>query len=144
LAVPPGHLPADRVSGFHADLNETYPVGKVDKDSVRVMKASRDALYAAIAMCKPGALWRDIGKVMCVPPAPPAHADVVLTRTAQRADRARGRLRDGEAVHRPWHQQPLPPRADDPALCEEPSGRHDEAWHGTSPCLSAVTMAGTS
>jgi methionine aminopeptidase len=55
-----------RCLGFHGDLNETYPVGKVDEESIRVMKASRDSMMAAIALCKPGALFRDIGKAMYV------------------------------------------------------------------------------
>jgi methionyl aminopeptidase len=52
--------------GVHGDLNETYPVGKVDDASIRLMKASRDSMYAAIEICKPGALFRDIGKAMSV------------------------------------------------------------------------------
>ena len=52
--------------GFHADLNATYPVGKIDDDSKKLIRTTRQALDAAIAMCKPGALIRDIGKVMYV------------------------------------------------------------------------------
>jgi methionyl aminopeptidase len=52
------------VIGFHGDLNETYPVGTVDEASTRLMKAARDSMYAAIELCKPGALFRDIGKAM--------------------------------------------------------------------------------
>jgi len=51
---------------LHADLNETYPVGKVDEDSKKLMRVTRQALDAAIRICKPGALIRDIGKEMCV------------------------------------------------------------------------------
>ena len=50
--------------GYHADLNETYPVGKVDDDSIRLMRAARESLDAAIKICKPGALFRDLGRVM--------------------------------------------------------------------------------
>ncbi|KAH8099480.1 methionine aminopeptidase [Cristinia sonorae] len=50
--------------GFHADLNETYPVGRVDDDHMKVMRAARHSLDAAIAICKPGALFRDIGKAI--------------------------------------------------------------------------------
>ncbi|KAL4250499.1 Methionine aminopeptidase [Abortiporus biennis] len=50
--------------GFHADLNETYPVGRVDDDSKRLMRATHQALHEAIKICKPGALIRDIGKVI--------------------------------------------------------------------------------
>ena len=54
------------VIGFHGDLNETYPVGKVDEDSLRLMRTARASLDAAIQICKPGALFRDIGRAMCV------------------------------------------------------------------------------
>lgn len=58
--------------GFHGDLNETYPVGLVDDDSKKVMRASRQSLDAAIKLCKPGALFRDLGKAMwVVSPLPP-------------------------------------------------------------------------
>lgn len=53
-------------AGFHADLNETYAVGKIDEESQKLIHTTREALDAAIAMCKPGALFRDIGKVMLV------------------------------------------------------------------------------
>ncbi|PPR04919.1 hypothetical protein CVT24_007163 [Panaeolus cyanescens] len=50
--------------GFHADLNETYPVGKIDEDSQKLIRTTREALDAAIKICKPGALFRDIGKAI--------------------------------------------------------------------------------
>lgn len=53
-------------SGFHGDLNETYPVGKVDNDSKKLMRVTRQCLDEAIKLCKPGALFRDLGKTMCV------------------------------------------------------------------------------
>jgi len=52
--------------GYHGDLNETYPVGKIDDDSESLIRTTRQALDEAIKICKPGALFRDIGKVMCV------------------------------------------------------------------------------
>ena len=54
------------ILGFHADLNETYPVGRVDDESLKLMRTTRESLDAAIAICKPGALFRDIGKTMYV------------------------------------------------------------------------------
>jgi methionyl aminopeptidase len=51
-------------AGFHADLNETYPVGKVGDDAKKLMRATRLALDDAIKLCKPGALFRDLGKAM--------------------------------------------------------------------------------
>ncbi|KAG6376124.1 methionine aminopeptidase [Boletus reticuloceps] len=50
--------------GFHSDLNATYPVGTVDEDSAKLIRTTRECLDAAIRMCKPGALFRDIGKAI--------------------------------------------------------------------------------
>ncbi|KAG1890964.1 methionine aminopeptidase [Suillus subluteus] len=50
--------------GFHADLNATYPVGEIDEDSKKLIRTTRQCLDEAIKMCKPGALFRDIGKVI--------------------------------------------------------------------------------
>ncbi|KAL0071433.1 Methionine aminopeptidase 1 [Marasmius tenuissimus] len=50
--------------GFHGDLNATYPVGEIDEDSKKLIKTTRDSLDAAIKLCKPGALFRDLGKAI--------------------------------------------------------------------------------
>ncbi|KAK1232236.1 Methionine aminopeptidase 1 [Marasmius sp. AFHP31] len=50
--------------GFHGDLNATYPVGNIDEDSKKLIKTTRDSLDAAIKLCKPGALFRDLGKAI--------------------------------------------------------------------------------
>ncbi|KAH9946189.1 methionine aminopeptidase [Epithele typhae] len=50
--------------GFHSDLNETYPVGQVDEDSKRLMRTARKTLDESIKLCKPGALFRDLGKTI--------------------------------------------------------------------------------
>ncbi|PPR06667.1 hypothetical protein CVT26_001209, partial [Gymnopilus dilepis] len=50
--------------GYHGDLNETYPVGEIDEDSKRLIRTTRESLDEAIKICKPGALFRDIGKVI--------------------------------------------------------------------------------
>jgi methionyl aminopeptidase len=50
--------------GFHGDLNETYPVGKIDEDSERLIRTARKCLDESIKICRPGALIRDIGKVI--------------------------------------------------------------------------------
>ncbi|KAJ9119207.1 hypothetical protein QFC22_003699 [Naganishia vaughanmartiniae] len=44
--------------GFHGDLNATYPVGKVDPASLELVKTTKEALDEAIAICKPGVLYR--------------------------------------------------------------------------------------
>jgi methionyl aminopeptidase len=50
--------------GYHGDLNETFWVGKVDADGRRLVKTSFDCLAAALAMVKPGTLYRDLGTVI--------------------------------------------------------------------------------
>jgi methionyl aminopeptidase len=54
--------------GFHGDLNETYPVGRIDDDSQKLIQTTRECLDKAIKLCKPGTLFRDLGKVMYVSP----------------------------------------------------------------------------
>ncbi|KAI0798063.1 methionine aminopeptidase [Abortiporus biennis] len=66
--------------GFHGDLNETYPVGRVDEDSKKLMRAAHESLHDVIKICKPGALIRDIGKVI-EPIARAAGCSVVRTYT---------------------------------------------------------------
>lgn len=51
-------------NGYHGDLNETFLVGKVDEESLRLVKCTYDALMGAIALCKPGVAYRDIGKAI--------------------------------------------------------------------------------
>lgn len=41
-------------------------MGEIDDESKKLIRTTREALDAAIAICKPGALFRDIGKVMLV------------------------------------------------------------------------------
>ncbi|KAF8628320.1 hypothetical protein AX15_003867 [Amanita polypyramis BW_CC] len=50
--------------GFHGDLNGTYPVGSIDAESEKLLHVARRCLDEAIKICKPGALFRDIGKVI--------------------------------------------------------------------------------
>lgn len=50
--------------GYHGDLNETYTVGRVDDDSKKLIRTARECLDEAIKLCKPGALFRDIGKTI--------------------------------------------------------------------------------
>lgn len=46
-------------------------MGKVSEEALRVMRASRKCMFEAIKICKPGALFRDIGKIMYVFPLGP-------------------------------------------------------------------------
>jgi len=50
--------------GFHGDLNETYSVGRIDEESQKLIRTTRECLDKAIKLCKPGALFRDLGKAM--------------------------------------------------------------------------------
>lgn len=47
--------------GFHADMNETYTVGQVDAAGRKLVKCAYDCLAAAMALCKPGVFYRDLG-----------------------------------------------------------------------------------
>lgn len=44
--------------GYHADLNETLFVGTQSADSVRLVKCAYESLAAAVAICKPGTLYK--------------------------------------------------------------------------------------
>ncbi|RXK40673.1 methionine aminopeptidase, type I [Tremella mesenterica] len=47
--------------GFHGDLNATYPVGKIDQESADLIAYTKKAMDEAIAMCKPGLAYREVG-----------------------------------------------------------------------------------
>ena len=65
-------------NGFHADLNETFFVGNVNEDSVRLVKCAYESLGAAIASVRPGTLYRDIGEAIA-PVAKKAKCSIVTT-----------------------------------------------------------------
>ena len=127
----PTNIPPHKTrKGFHSDLNETYPVGRIDDDSLRLIRTTRKCLDEAIKICKPGALFRDIGKTMCVsPPVSPARAGYANapSSVSQRADRAPERVLGRAHVLRARHERPLPLCAEHPALREEQGRRDDEA-----------------
>ncbi len=50
--------------GYHADLNETFFVGRVDGDGHRLVECAYKSLAAAIDICRPGTLYRDVGNVI--------------------------------------------------------------------------------
>ena len=45
-------------NGYHGDLNETFFVGEVDSDGVRLVECAYKTLAAGIALVRPGALYR--------------------------------------------------------------------------------------
>ncbi|KAJ0400249.1 hypothetical protein ATCC90586_009302 [Pythium insidiosum] len=48
--------------GYHGDLNETYLLGKVDDEGVRLVKTAFECLQTAVDMVKPGTMYRELGK----------------------------------------------------------------------------------
>lgn len=51
--------------GFHADLNETWLIGdNVDPKHKKLVETAYQCLEEAIKMCKPGVLYRNLGKVI--------------------------------------------------------------------------------
>lgn len=50
--------------GYHADLNETYLVGEVDKESEHLVSCAYNSLMKAIEICKPGTLYKEVGNVI--------------------------------------------------------------------------------
>jgi methionyl aminopeptidase len=51
-------------NGYHADLNETFLVGEVDKQTHHLVKTTHECLMKAIEKCKPGMRYRDIGDII--------------------------------------------------------------------------------
>lgn len=50
--------------GYHIDLNETYLVGEVAESSKFLVAKAYECLERAIAICKPGTMYRDVGNVI--------------------------------------------------------------------------------
>lgn len=48
-------------NGYHSDLNETFFVGNVDAVGRNVVECAFKTLAAAVAMVRPGTLYRDLG-----------------------------------------------------------------------------------
>lgn len=48
--------------GYHADLNETFLVGKVDEEGQVLVTTAFHCLKAAVEMVRPGTMYRDLGK----------------------------------------------------------------------------------
>jgi methionyl aminopeptidase len=52
------------VDGVHGDTNATYPVGRVDPESARLIDATRTCLELGIAAVRPGRPVSDIGRAI--------------------------------------------------------------------------------
>lgn len=55
------HSPLAVVQGYHGDTSSMFTCGKVDAKAQRLCDATKEALEAAIKVCKPGAPTRQIG-----------------------------------------------------------------------------------
>lgn len=51
-------------NGFHADMNETYCVGKVSESSLELVQATYDSLMKSIEQCKPGNMYKNCGNII--------------------------------------------------------------------------------
>ena len=49
------------LTGCHGDLNETFMVGNVDAEGQKLVQCAFECLQSALALCKPGTLYRDLG-----------------------------------------------------------------------------------
>lgn len=68
-----------RLDGYHGDLNETYYVGKggaKSKTAQKLMDCTRRALDKAIAHCRPGRRFRDLGEIIADEAARGGYASV--------------------------------------------------------------------
>lgn len=52
------------LNGFHGDTSRTFLVGNVDPEARKLVAVTEEALARAIAICKPGVPFRQIGTVI--------------------------------------------------------------------------------
>jgi len=52
------------LDGMHGDLSETVGVGTIDGTNQQLIDVTRDAMYAGIGVCRPGARIRAIGQAI--------------------------------------------------------------------------------
>jgi methionyl aminopeptidase len=81
--------------GMHADLNETYAVGNIDKRGKELIASTYDCLWNAIDKCKPGYFYRDLGDV--------------ITKTAKKSKFSVVRTYCGHGVGELFHCSPTVP-----------------------------------
>lgn len=81
--------------GFHADLNETYFVGKIDSESQMLVTTAFECLDQAIKAVKPGMRYRDVG--------------AIIQKHAQANKCSVVRTYCGHGVHRLFHCAPTIP-----------------------------------
>ncbi|RLN63192.1 hypothetical protein BBJ29_006063 [Phytophthora kernoviae] len=49
-------------NGYHGDLNDTFLVGNVDEEGVRLVKTAFESLAVAAKLVRPGTMFRELGK----------------------------------------------------------------------------------
>ena len=52
------------LDGMHGDTNATFPVGKIDAESARLIEVARQCLERGIATVKPGVAIREVGRAI--------------------------------------------------------------------------------
>lgn len=52
------------LGGYHGDCSKTFLVGNVADEGLRIVEENEKALMRAIAICKPGQKFNEIGKVI--------------------------------------------------------------------------------
>jgi len=50
--------------GYHADLNETFFIGTVDEDAIRVVHTAYQCLANIVPMIRSGTMYRDLGAII--------------------------------------------------------------------------------
>jgi len=83
------------VDGYHADMNETFCVGKVSESSRALIEATYDSLMKAIEYCKPGNMYRECGNIIANHVEPMGYSVV--------------RSYTGHGIGRMFHQAPQVP-----------------------------------
>jgi methionyl aminopeptidase len=51
-------------NGIHSDMAQTYCIGKVSGNNTKLVSTTQDCLEKAISICRPGAYYKDIGKII--------------------------------------------------------------------------------
>lgn len=52
------------LNGYHGDTSKTFLCGKVEKEAIKLVEVTRESLDRAIAVCRPGAEFREIGNAI--------------------------------------------------------------------------------
>jgi len=50
--------------GFHGDVNDTFLIGNVDEKYKKLVQVTKEALDRAIAIVRPGCMYREVGQVI--------------------------------------------------------------------------------